>query len=63
MNKRVGTGLLPITAVQRRIYEAWAADTSKPRAQLAAELGVSRERVRQALTVVRTKMAHQGTTA
>lgn len=60
MNTRPGTGRLPITDKQRRIYDAWAADQSKPRATLAAELGVSRERIRQTLAVVRTKMLHQG---
>jgi hypothetical protein len=47
----------PITPAQARIYHAWRTHPDKPRGMLAAELGVSVARVRQALTVVRTKMA------
>lgn len=53
----------PLTTLQRRIRDACAASPGKSRAAIARELGLSRERVRQALAVIRTKQFHQQTAA
>jgi len=47
----------PITPAQAHIYSAWRTHPDKPLSTIAAELGISRTRVRHALTVVRTKIA------
>lgn len=46
----------PMTEKQNRVYRTWASNPGKTRTALAAELGVSREYVRQTLAVVRTKL-------
>lgn len=48
----------PMTENQRRIYETWASYPEQfgKLSRVAAELGISRKRVSQALAVVRTKM-------
>jgi len=54
---QVTTAERPVTPAQARIHAAWLTHPDKPLSALAAELGISRTRVRHALTVVRTKLA------
>lgn len=46
----------PMTENQRRVYQTWASNPTRTKAAIAAELGVSREYVRQTLAVVRIKL-------
>lgn len=50
----------PMTPRQSQVYDTWASNPSRTKAAIAAELGVSREYVKQVLAVVRTKMRPHG---